>query len=339
MANMKLEYYEGIGTTSRARSSGTSTIVCSSNHGLITGRTVTIAGLGGSGYNTADNAVTVTSATTFTYVNAGGDEGTTGDTNGLVYPNFTFQHNPNTFDGTIDPILDITKIKYTFTIIGVAKPLMSNQSLVLTGFFNGSSKDTYYKYLMNHVNINKLQKLYYISDASKFYIVQPQQCKKTNSGQRTYFIDYVATFLSPLGILFSSTQKSGLKNDSGLNAGDVTTPIEMVKTSSNVTSGKEYIIKDKDGNGIKFTANATGLLTIRLITMSYLGGDAYITSYINVQVGTTKQVIRVATDGKSMLILLDPSETITQKFTGGAVTEDGSSWNPTFYWRDGYSSE
>jgi len=73
-----------VGTASRARSGGESTIVTSGNHGLTSGNTVTITGLGGSGYNDVDPVVTVVNATTFTYDNAGGDEVTTADTGGTV---------------------------------------------------------------------------------------------------------------------------------------------------------------------------------------------------------------------------------------------------------------
>ena len=84
MANLKLEYYEGIATVSRARATNVSTIILGENHNLITGDTVTLSGLSGTGYNDDDVTVTVTNATTFTYANTGSNEGTTGDTGGLV---------------------------------------------------------------------------------------------------------------------------------------------------------------------------------------------------------------------------------------------------------------
>lgn len=334
---MKLEFYEGITTTYRARSSNVATITTSSNHGMSTGETCTVSGLGGTGYNDEDVTITVTSPTTFTYSNIGANESSTADANGLVFPNFTFTHNPNVFDATIDPFLDIIKYKYAFTTLGMVKPLMSTQNLVINGHFDGANKNTEYMNFLKHVNNNKLQKLFFSS--SKFYIVAPQQAKKTNSGGRTMFIDYVANFLSPLGILFSSSQKSGAKTSTDDNDGNVPTPIEMMTAS--VTSGHTYIIKDKDGNGLTFTASETGTITIKLISLVYLGGDSYITNYLDVKVGTTAQVKTVATTGYSMLILLDPHETLANRMNTGsaAVTDNGGAWDVTFYWRDGYSSE
>lgn len=71
-------------TESRARADDLATIVTATDHGLSTGDTVTIQGLGGVGYNDNDVEVTVVSADTFTYANEGDDEATAPDDNGTV---------------------------------------------------------------------------------------------------------------------------------------------------------------------------------------------------------------------------------------------------------------
>lgn len=73
-----------IASASRARTSNVATIVTPTSHGLFTGAVVTVAGLGGSGYNAADVTITVVNATTFTYANTGSNESTTADTAGTV---------------------------------------------------------------------------------------------------------------------------------------------------------------------------------------------------------------------------------------------------------------
>jgi len=72
-----------VATVSRSRATNIATIITSGQHGLFTGATVTIAGLGGAGYNVSA-AVTVVNGTTFTYSNSGADEGTTADAAGVV---------------------------------------------------------------------------------------------------------------------------------------------------------------------------------------------------------------------------------------------------------------
>lgn len=73
-------------TASRSRTSNVATITTSTAHGLTAGMTVTVSGLGGTGYN---GTVVITSAptsTTFTYSNTGTNETTTTDTAGTVDP-------------------------------------------------------------------------------------------------------------------------------------------------------------------------------------------------------------------------------------------------------------
>jgi len=71
-------------TSSRARASNVATIVTAAVHRLAVGDGVRISGLGGTGYNGDWVVASIPTITSFTYVNPGSDEGTTGDTGGTV---------------------------------------------------------------------------------------------------------------------------------------------------------------------------------------------------------------------------------------------------------------
>jgi len=79
-------YYgdDSIKTTHRSRSSNVATLTTAAAHGLISNQVVTVASVGGTGYNAANVAITVTSTTAFTYANTGSDEGSTADTAGVI---------------------------------------------------------------------------------------------------------------------------------------------------------------------------------------------------------------------------------------------------------------
>jgi len=70
------------GTSSRARASNVATIVTAAAHSLRVGDIVTVAGLGGTGYNVTAAVASVPTTTSFTYANSGDNESTTGDTGG-----------------------------------------------------------------------------------------------------------------------------------------------------------------------------------------------------------------------------------------------------------------
>lgn len=74
-----------VATASRARDgAGVATIVTAVPHGFATGDKVTIAGLGGVGYNLANKTITVVDDTSFTYASPGDLEATTADVGGTV---------------------------------------------------------------------------------------------------------------------------------------------------------------------------------------------------------------------------------------------------------------
>lgn len=246
---------------------------------------------------------------------------------------FTFPYNPIAFDDTTDKVIEETNVPYGFNIYGTAAPQTSTRSIVISGHFSDTDKTTNYQALSKHVNSNKLKKLYFSTD--KFYIVVPQQVKKTNAGGRTNFIDYVASFKSPFGILFSDAQKNGVYTSAEDNEGNVTTLIEKIITTG-VTATTTYTYLDKNSNGFKFKATATGTATIYLIYQYELGSDVLMSETYYCLVGTTKQSIARATSNKKSYFELDAAETLNTRFNTGSAAIPA---NTTFYFRHGYSGE
>jgi len=250
---------------------------------------------------------------------------------------FTFPHNSRVFDDSVDKFLEQKDYNYSFSYFGVTKGLKSRRNISINGFFDDTGsgdKVSDIRDLMKHCNDNKLKKLYF--DDDRFYIVIPQNCKVTHAGGRTMFRDYVANFISPFGILFSSSQKDGDYNDADENKGNVFTPIEKIITT-NPTEDTEYTFKDKEGNGFSITANTGGDdLTIYLIKLQDIGNDAFFTDFFYADIDGTKQVIKLATSGKSLLLGLEADETLNTRFNTGSADVPA---NTTFYFRDGYSSE
>lgn len=147
-----------IATASRARNgSNVATIVCGVNHGLVNGNTVSITGLGGTGYNTASASVTVTNATTFTYANTGSSEGTTADTAGLIINLTNIQWiNPATLTYTLD------RYKTAFAVDGGTNPNVIHSQQIFTPGTLFNSKNFY------RVNVDGAGSSY---GANSYYII------------------------------------------------------------------------------------------------------------------------------------------------------------------------
>lgn len=73
-----------VASATRSRLTGVATITTATPHQLADGNYVTLSGFGGAGYNVSDVAVTVAGPSTFSIVNAGGDEGSTPDVGGTI---------------------------------------------------------------------------------------------------------------------------------------------------------------------------------------------------------------------------------------------------------------
>jgi len=194
---------------------------------------------------------------------------------------FTFPHNPNTFDDTLDANFTFSNIAYQRHHIAISGGGINPLSIILTGHMDGSTKLANYRNLRRHIQENtQLKKLYFETD--KFYLGIGRQIKKTNSGGRTNFIDYVATYQTIIGILFDNTQQTYTNGGGQLtNGGDVTTFIEEI--SGDVTSGAADItISDAEGNAIKIPAASltTGqTVVVTFVKMVDSGSGIYVTEY------------------------------------------------------------
>jgi len=193
---------------------------------------------------------------------------------------FTWPNNPATFDDAISSNYTITNVGYQryhyFTSGGGINP----KSLVITGFFYGTSKNTNYSTLAGHFIENyKLKKLYFDSD--KFYLGVGKEIKKTHSGGRTNFLDYVATFETVIGILLDDTQQTYTNGGAHkTNAGNTTTFVEEI---SGVYDGSgDVVISDSLGNQITIPAasmTAGQTIVVKFVEMIDSGDGIYITEY------------------------------------------------------------
>ncbi len=238
---------------------------------------------------------------------------------------FTFPNNPQVFDDTVDSNHQITPIVFQRHHILVSGAGISPESIILTGQFNGANRFTNYRLLSKHfVQTTLLKKLFFESD--KFYLGVGKQIKKTHSGTRTMFIDYVASFQSIIGMLFSDTIKT-----SGTNAGNVKTFITEI--TGTVTNGANpIVISDALGNQITIPASvlSTGqAIVYNLVKMVDSGSGIFVSEYAYVSIAGT-QTKSVSTSGGFGIIQLAAGANIST-----VSTTNLSSVTKKF--RDGYS--
>ena len=242
----------------------------------------------------------------------------------------TFPHNPRVFDNQIDPFVDKKQFPYAFSYVGVTDQLKAQQSIVITGFTSGTNRLSDYRNIAKQLTEPKIKKFYFASD--KFYIGIGAGCKRTHSGGRTNFVDYVGQFYSPFGILFGDTQNSVLYNDNtDANDGNVFTPIEQITGS--VTNGQTVTITDSDGNGFTFVASGTGTFTYKLVTLQDLGGGNKFLAFATGSIGSTLQKLKVASNDKSIILGLEPGETMND------ISITQTNITGTYKFRDGYTGD
>lgn len=239
---------------------------------------------------------------------------------------FTFPVNPKTFDDEIKSNMSMTPIDFQSHHIVVGSGGISPKIIVLVGNFFGSSKNTNYQDLSKHFSESqKLKKLFWETD--KFYLGIGETVKKTHSGGRTNFIDYVAQFKTVLGILLGATEKT-----SGTNAGNLRTFVTEI--SGTVTSGASAVtVTDNHNNQLTIPSSAisTGnAIVIKLVEMVDSGDGVFVSEYNYTTInGTQTRRIQV-TEGLGVL-RLDPGENIST-----VSTTNLSSVTKKF--RDGWSS-
>lgn len=246
---------------------------------------------------------------------------------------FNWPNNPQTFDDEISANYTTTNVDYQMFHYLVSGGGVAPKAIVMNGQFNGSNKNANYQTLSGHfIENTKLKKLYFESD--KFYLGVGKQIKKTHSGGRTNFVDYVATFETILGILFDNTQKT--HTDGGAeqtNSGNVNTFIEEI--SGDVTSGASDIVIS-DGLGNEYTIPAASLTTgqtvvIKFVEMVDSGDGIFVTEYNYTTVAGTQIKTVQTTDGFGMLQLAPAATTAT-------ITVANLDAGYTIKFRNAYSS-
>ncbi len=224
---------------------------------------------------------------------------------------FNWPNNPNVFDDAINANYTITNVDYQRFHYFVSGGGTIPKALVMTGHFFGSSKNTNYRTLSGHFMENtKLKKLYFESD--KFYLGFGKDIKKTHTGGRTNFVDYVATFETAIGILLDDTQQT--HTDGGAektNGGNVTTFIEEI--SGDVTSGaSDVTVADSLGNEI--TIPAASLTTGQTVVITFIkmvdsGDGIFVTEYNYTTVAGSQIGTARTTDGFGMIQLEAAADT------------------------------
>jgi hypothetical protein len=119
---------------------------------------------------------------------------------------FTFPDNPRVVDVPGNPNRTFMNVPYGKMHIcndfGGADPKL----IALNGEFRGTTRNTSYDSLTEHIYDPNIKK-FFISD-TRFYYVLGQTCKKTHSGDRTNFVDYVATLWTPIPYSFSDDSRT-----------------------------------------------------------------------------------------------------------------------------------
>jgi len=246
---------------------------------------------------------------------------------------FNWPNNPQSFDDEIVANYTKTIIDYQRHHILVSGGGVNPKQLILTGQFNGSNKNSDYQTLSGHFMENfKLKKLYFESD--KFYLGVGRQIKKTNSGGRTNFIDYVATFETIIGMLFSDTQK--IHTDGGseeTNSGNLTTFIEEI--SGTVTNGAaDIVITDSLGNQVTIPAGSltTGQTVVFSLVKMVDSGDGIFVSEYNYTTVAGSQIKTVQTSDGFGMIQLAAGHTTSD------ITVTNLDVGYTIKFRDGFSA-
>jgi len=241
---------------------------------------------------------------------------------------FTFPNNPRVFDDELVSNSEITTLDLRQRHVISSGNGIAPKSLVLTGFFHGASRRTNYRTLTGHWHESKkLKKLYFESD--KFYLGVGKQIKQTNTGGRTNFVDYVATFQAIVGILFGDTQKT-----SGTNDGNVETFVEEISGS---TKGVDITISDNLGNAIKIANTSSGsAFSLKFVTMKDAAAGISISKYNYCTIGGVEKFVET-TSGTGM-IKIDAGANMTTIEASPSVALTTVLTTPVVTFRDAYSS-
>ena len=192
---------------------------------------------------------------------------------------FSFPYNPISFDSQNISNHEIKMLPFSDHHIAISGGGHSPINLILRGHFSGSSKFTNYRRLSKHFHETwLLKKLYFESD--KFFIGIGKDIKRTHTGGRTNFIDYVANFQSLFGIAFDDVEKN---NSGGVVANEGDVPTYITEISGTITSGSsDLVISDNFGNEIKVSSSdlaTSDSFVYRLISFIESTAGIYITTF------------------------------------------------------------
>jgi len=241
---------------------------------------------------------------------------------------FSFPHNPNSFDDPIDTNNTYFPIPYKNHHMVVSGGGNNAKLVVLSGHFSGSTRNTDYESLSKFQFSNELQRLYFTSD--RYYLGMLSQCKKTHSGGRTNFVDYVATFQTVLAILFGDTERI-----TGVNAGNITTFVTEI-TGQHDGAG-DIVLADALGNEITIKeADLVGNTYFRysFVKMIESGSGLNISKFGVIEVDnnasyTSPTIVTTKTTGLLKLDAAANISTVTATNTTGTLTKK---------FRDGHSA-
>lgn len=246
---------------------------------------------------------------------------------------FSFPNNPNTFDDELVPNYTTMNVGYQRYHYLVSGGGIAPKMVILTGSLHGTTKNTNYLALSKHFSeTQKLKKLYW--ESGKFYLGVGNNIKKTHTGGRTNFIDYVANFQTIIGILFDNTQQTYTQGGAHrTNSGNTKTFIEEI--AGTVTSGASpIVISDNLGNELTIPASAltTGhTVVIKFVQMVDSGMGIYVTEYNYTTVNGTQISAVQTTDGLGLLQLDNGATTSTL-----SVSNLNATWTAKF--RNGYTA-
>ena len=227
---------------------------------------------------------------------------------------YTFTYNPQIYETTLDSNHNIVEVPFDKKHILISGEGISPRMFILSGHTSGTNRFSDFRGLAKHIGqTTKLKKLFFEND--KFAIVVGKQCKQVNTGERTMFIDYVASFVSPIGLLFKSTQAT-----TGTNGGNASTFVEEITCVVNVT-GVDITMTDGTNSfkidGAALTAG--DVIVMKLITMITSGNGIYTSEYRNVTINGTK-TRRVTTTAGTGIITLAAGANISTVTLTNAIT-------------------
>jgi len=275
---------------------------------------------------------------------------------------FSFPNNPRVVDSQLVPNRNVTNVPYGMTHIVTDGGGVNPKEIILNGTMHGASRRTNFNSLCEHIYDQNLKRFFISSD--RFYYVVGRNIKETLSGERTNFIDYVASMVTPIPFAFSDTQKSeqwtlgnaneteiNSSNDDGTNTGAFSNSGNapgFVKFVITVGGGGANITQIDIGDGStlagssrKLTwSHSTGLaagetLTIYMIKFVSQSSNMKFTNYAYPEKSSAEFGSR-SLNGMREMPYVSPGATnqsFSVKLTGNSVNS-----TVTAYWHDSYLS-